>query len=171
MLQQRGSKVALVPPPPIKFLDIGTKMGLYEVEGLIPDLKDRSNVLHPRVSSGIPVPGTFYEVMHEKLGKVRTGDKLWRDQNSWVKHSSNHDFHITDALGYIWGLLIIVRTCPRKLFEQGPRKNMWILSLTRCMPHPVISTNWHEIAAASLSTWEERDRQEPLLSALLDWWL
>ena len=38
----------VAPAPPIKFLDIETKMGLYEVEGLIPDLRDRSNVLHPR---------------------------------------------------------------------------------------------------------------------------
>ena len=45
-------KLAIVAPPPIKFLDIGTMMGLYEIEGLIADMKDLSSVLHPRTSSG-----------------------------------------------------------------------------------------------------------------------
>ena len=35
------------PSPPFKFLDIGTKIKLYEVEGLTP-CPDRSSVHHPR---------------------------------------------------------------------------------------------------------------------------
>ena len=106
----------IAPPPPIQFLDIGKKIGLYEVEGPIPDWKDRSNV------PIVPVPGAFYGVMREKLGKAWTGDRSWCDPNAWVKRSPSHDFHVIDPLGYTWGLPIIVPTCPRKLFEQGPRK-------------------------------------------------
>ena len=52
-----AGKIADVPPPPIKFLDIGTKMGSYVVEGLIPDMRDRTDVLHPRATAlGMPKP-------------------------------------------------------------------------------------------------------------------
>ena len=111
----KGANRMDAPAPPIKFLDIGTRMGLHEVEGLIPDMKDRSNVLHPRASPGIPKPGpgTFYEVMHEKLGKRWVGDQLWCDPNAWAKHSPSCDFHVADPLGNIWNLPIIIPTCPR----------------------------------------------------------
>ena len=33
-------KLPIVAPPPIKFFDIGTRMGPHEIEGLIPDMKD-----------------------------------------------------------------------------------------------------------------------------------
>ena len=133
-----AGKVAIAPPPLIKFLDIGTRMGLYEEEGLIPDLMDRANVLRPRACPGIPVPCTLYEVVHEKLGRIWAGGQLWCDSNAWVKYSSNYDFRVVDPLGYIWGLPIIVPTCPRKLFEQGPRKSMLTLSPTHCMPRQAI---------------------------------
>ena len=44
------------------------------------------------------------------------------DPNAWGKRSSSCDFRVTDSLEYIWGLSIIIPTCPRKLLEQGPRK-------------------------------------------------
>ena len=38
------------------------------------------------------------------------------------QHSVNHDFRIADPSGYIWGLPVLVPTCPKKLFAQGPRQ-------------------------------------------------
>ena len=101
--QSKGAqKVLVVAPPPIKFLEIGTRMGLFEIEGLIPDMKNLSSVLHPRSSSGIPD-----EVMRKKLGKPWAGDLLWCDPSARVSYSPNYDFHVHG---------------PRKMFEQGPRK-------------------------------------------------
>ena len=130
-----------------------------------------SNVLRPRAFFGIPVAGAFYEVMHEKLGKVRTGDQLQCDPKAWAKHSSSHDFHVTDSLGYIWDYRLSFPLVLGSCLSKVPGKSMWILSLTHCMPHPAIAwntlamvrlelqefipTTWHEIAAASLTTWEE----------------
>ena len=31
-------------------------------------------------------------------------------------------FRVIDPSGYIWGLPVIVPTCPKKLFSQGPRQ-------------------------------------------------
>ena len=157
-------------------------MGLYEIEGLIPDMKNVSSVLHPRSSSGIPVPCTFNEVMHKKLGEPWVGDQLWRDPTAWVNHSPIYDFHVHEPLGFIWGLPIVVPTCPRKMFEQGPRKKYvdivtdalhasssdlitWnTLAMIRTQLHDHIPQQWLEIAAASLPTCEERECQEPFLS-------
>ena len=161
-------KLAIVAPPPIKFLDMGTRMGLYEVEGLIPDIKNTSNVLHPRTWSGSPVPGTFYEVMRENLGKPWVGDTLWCDEKAWVNHSKNYGFHARDPLGYLWVLPTIVPTSPRKLFGLGLRKKYvdivadtlhasssdlitWnTLAMIRTELKGHISKTWLEIATAPL---------------------
>ena len=42
----KGSRVARAPPPPIKFLDIGTKMGCYEIGDHIPDMTGRISSIH-----------------------------------------------------------------------------------------------------------------------------
>ena len=55
-------------------------------------MKDRSSVLHPRTCSGIPIPGTFYEVINKMFGKPWVGDTLWCDEKAWVNHSTNYDF-------------------------------------------------------------------------------
>ena len=152
-------------------------MGSYEIKELIPDMKDRSDVLHPRSTApGIPRPGTFYEMLHKRLGKPRSDDSAWCDASAWVKHSTIFDFHTPDSLGYIWGLPILVPTCPRKLFEQGPGKKCvdivtdtlhasssdlitWnTLAMTRLKLQDFIPEMWQEIAGASLDEWEERER-------------
>ena len=48
------------PSPPVKFLDIGTKMGLYEIEGLTL-CRDRLSVHHSRSTERVRAPNTFYE--------------------------------------------------------------------------------------------------------------
>ena len=69
-----GKTIGVAPSPPIKFLDIGTKMGLYEIRELTPNANDMSDLLHPRSSGhGIPRPETFYmECCMLDLGKVST---------------------------------------------------------------------------------------------------
>ena len=84
-------------------------MGSYELKELSPDMKDKSDVLHPRSTTGIAKPGTFYEVK-KKLGKVHPDDSLWCDAEAWVRHSTTFDFHTPDAFGYVWGLPILVPT-------------------------------------------------------------
>ena len=50
----------MVPPSPIKFLDIGTKMGCYKIGDHIPGRDDRDDIFHPRfVGEGIPQPTPF----------------------------------------------------------------------------------------------------------------
>ena len=112
--------VKIAPSPPFKFLDIGTKMGLHEVEGLTP-CSDQFNVHNPRSSQRILAPNAFYEAVHWGLLKQQTGDSPWCDEKAWTEHSTLSDFRVSEPLGFLWGLPILIPTCPRKLFEQGPR--------------------------------------------------
>ena len=34
----------------------------------------------------------------------------------------DYDFRVIDPPGYIWGLPVLVPTCPKKLFSEGPRR-------------------------------------------------
>ena len=43
-------------------------------------------------------------------------------KKAWFAHSPKHDFRVKDPQGYIWGLPLLVLTCPKKLFALGPRK-------------------------------------------------
>ena len=55
----RGQKIAVAQTPPIKFLDIGTKMGCYKIGEHIPGRDDTTNIFHPRlVGGGIPAPNS-----------------------------------------------------------------------------------------------------------------
>ena len=47
---------------------------------------------------------------------------MWCTAEAWFAHSPDHDFRVKDPPGYIWGLPVIVPTCPKKLFALGPRK-------------------------------------------------
>ena len=56
---------------------------------------------------------------------------------AWFDHSPQHDFRVRNAYGYIWGLPVLVPTCPKKLFATGPRKKYvdMPMSLTHYMLH------------------------------------
>ena len=74
-----GPKVAVVPPPPIKFLDIGTKMGCYKIGDLIPGRDDTDNIFHPRfVGEGIPAANTFHAVIYDKLAAKQRGHPMMK---------------------------------------------------------------------------------------------
>ena len=65
----KGSRVARAPPPPIKCLDIGIKMGCYEVGDHIPGVDNKTNIFHPRfVGDVIPGSNAFHSVIYERLG-------------------------------------------------------------------------------------------------------
>ena len=46
----------------------------------------------------------------------------WCLEEAWFQHSVNYDFRVIDPPGYMWGLPVIIPTCPKKLFAQGPRQ-------------------------------------------------
>ena len=82
----------------------------------------------------------------------------------------------------MWELPIIVPTCPKKLFEQGPRKKYtdiatdalhassadlttWnTLAMMRLKLQRFVPDMWQEITAASLDAWDKREQQEPFLT-------
>ena len=113
-----GPKVAVAPPPPIKFLDIGTKMGCYKIGEHIPGRDDTASIFHPRfVGEGIPAANAY-----DRLAKRTPNGEVWCAEEAWFAHSPQHDFRVKDPQGYIWGLPLLVPTCPKKLFALGPRK-------------------------------------------------
>ena len=69
-----GPKVAVAPPTPFKFLDIGTKMGCYKIGDHIPARKDTTNIFHPRfVGDGIPPANTF---MPQCMREQQSGSRM-----------------------------------------------------------------------------------------------
>ena len=98
-------------------------MGLYEIREHIPKADDRLDILHPRFEGqGIPRPETFHAVIYERLEKSRADMMAWRVTSVWFDHSTTLDFRVKNAFGYICGLPLLVPTCPKKLFEKGPRR-------------------------------------------------
>ena len=68
-MYRQGPKVESVPAVPYKFLDIGTQMGEYRIEGLIPKRDDKNNILHPRhTRPGIPPVNTFHSIVQNRVG-------------------------------------------------------------------------------------------------------
>ena len=118
-----GPKVAVAPPVPYKFLDIGTKMGSYKLGEHVPMRHDTGNIFHPRyIRNGIPPVNTFHAVVHGRAAKWVNDVDDWCLEEAWFQHSVNHDFRVTDPAGYTWGLPVLIPTCPKKLFAQGPRQ-------------------------------------------------
>ena len=68
-MYRQGPKVELVPAVPYKFFDIGTQMGEYHIEELIPKKGDKDNILHPRhARPGIPPNKTFHSLVQKRVG-------------------------------------------------------------------------------------------------------
>ena len=118
-----GPQVAVVPPPPIKFLDIGTKMAGHRIGDHIPGREDADNIFHLRfVREGIPAANTFHAVIYDKLAKRTPDGEVRCAEEAWFAHSPQRDLRVKDPPGYIWGLPVITPTCSKKLFALGPRK-------------------------------------------------
>ena len=118
-----GPRVAVAPPTPFKFLDIGTTMGCYQIGEHIPGRNDTNNILHPRfIGNGIPPANTFHAVIYERAEKWVQDSEDWCQEEAWFTHSPTFDFRVVNPSSYLWGLPVLVPTCPKKLFAQGPRK-------------------------------------------------
>ena len=119
---RQGPKIDSVPPVPYKFLDIGTQMGEYQIEEPTLRKDDKTSILHPRyVRSGIPPVDTFHSVVQDRVGSHYDTIQQWCHVKAWFRSSPTYDFWVVDEAKYRWGLPVLVPTCPRKLFAQGPR--------------------------------------------------
>ena len=117
-----GPKIDSVPAVPYKFLDIGTQMGEYQIDELTLTRDDKTSILHPRhTRSGIPPVGTFHSIVHDRVGSHEDTIQKWCQVKAWFESSPTFDFWVVDEAKYRWGLPVIVPTCPRKMFAQGPR--------------------------------------------------
>ena len=119
--------------------------------------------------------------MHERAAKWVPDGEVWCVEEAWFAHSPDFDFRVVDPPGYIWGLPVIVPTCPKKLFAQGPRKKYvdivtdtlhasssdlitWnTLVMMKLQWVDSIPRQWIEITTQSLEAWKARDEQSPFL--------
>ena len=171
-----GPRIAVAPPMPLKFLDIGTKMGCYDIRDHNPGRDDTSNVLHPLfVGEGIPPVNTFHAIVHDRAATKNPDGEAWCLEEAWFAHSPNHDFRVKEPPGNIWGLPVIVPTCPKKLFALGPRKKYVDIvtdtlhasssDLITCNTLVMMKLNWInsiprqwiETTTQSLESWKARD--------------
>ena len=98
-------------------------MGCYKLGEHIPARKDTDNIHHPRfIRDGIPSTNAFHAVIHDRAARWVQDVEEWCLEEAWFDHSPTYDFRVVDPHGYIWELPVLVPTCPKKLFAQGPRK-------------------------------------------------
>ena len=176
-MYRQGPKVEAVPAVPYKFLDIGTQMGEYHIEELIPKKDDKNNILHPRhTRPGIPPVNTFHSALQNRVGSQYGTVQQWCSENAWFNSSPTCDFWVADASKYRWGLPVLVPTCPKKMFMQGPRLkyvdivtdtlhasssdlitwNTLVMMKLRWLDD--IPRQWIDITTNSLETWAARDQ-------------
>ena len=97
----------------------------------------------------------------------------------WFDSSPAYDFRVTEAPKYRWGLPVLVPTCPKKMFIQGPRlKYIDIVTDTlHASSSDLITWNtlvlmklrwigeipraWIDITTNSLEAWSARDQFSP----------
>ena len=165
-----------MPAVPYKFLDIGTQMGEYQIEELTLLKDDKTSILHPRYArSGIPPVDTFHSVVQDRVGSHYDTIQQWCRVKAWLG-LLRHDFWVADEAKYRWGLPVLVPTCPRKMFAQGPRLKYvdivtdtlhasssdlitWnTLVLLKLKWFNEIPRQWLAIATHSLEAWKARDQ-------------
>ena len=142
---------------------------------------DTDNIYHPRyIRNAIPPVNTFHAVVYGRAAKwVQDADE-WCLEEALFDHSITYDFRVIDPSGYIWGLPVIVPTCP-KLFSQGPRQKYvdivtdtihasssdlitWnTLVMIKLKWISIIPRQWLEITTQSLEAWKQRDEKSPSL--------
>ena len=136
---------------------------------------DTDNIYHPRfIRDAIPPVNTFHAVVHDRASRWIQDADEWCLEEAWFDHSPTFDLRVIDPPGYIWGLPVLVPTCPKKLFSQGPRQKyvdivtdtlhasasdlitwntlvMIKMKWIDCLPR-----TWLEIATQSLEAWKRR---------------
>ena len=163
-----------------KFLDVGTQMGCYQIGEHIAGRNDTDNIFHPRfVGNGTPPTNTFHAVIYERAEKWVQNSEAWCQEEAWFTHSPTFDFRVNGSSSYLWGLPVLVPTCPRKLFAVGPRKKYvdivtdtlhasssdlitWnTLVMLKLQWIDKIPRQWIEITTQSLEAWKTRDETQP----------
>ena len=127
-----------------------------------------------------PIP-FIHAAINDKLAKRTSDGEVWCTEEAWFAHSPQHDFRVKDPPRYIWGLPVIVPTCPKKLFALGPRKQYvdivtdtlhasssdlitWnTLVMMKLNWIDSIPREWIEITTQSLEEWKVRDGKPPFL--------
>ena len=130
---------------------------------------------------GIPPANTFHADLHARAVRRNPDEEAWCIEEAWFAHSPDHDSRVKDPLGYIWGLPVLVPTCPKKLFALGPRKKYvgivtdtlhasssdlitWnTLVMMKLNWIDSIPRQWVEITTQSLENWRARDEKSPFL--------
>ena len=120
-------------------------------------------------------------MIHDRASRWIQDADEWCLEEAWFDHSPTFDFRVIDPPGYIWGLPVLVPTCPKKLFAQGPRQKYvdivtdtlhasssdlitWnTLVMIKMMWVECIPRQWIEITTQSLEAWELRDEKSPFL--------
>ena len=152
-------------------------MGEYQIEELTLTRDDKTSILHPRYAhSGIPPVDTFHSIVQDRVGSHSDTIKQWCPVTAWFESSPTFDFWVVDETKYRWGLPVLVPTCPRKMFTQGPRRKYvdivtdtlhasssdlitWnTLVLLKLRWFNEIPREWLAIATRSLQAWEARDQ-------------
>ena len=133
------------------------------------------------VHQRFPPVNTFHAVVHDRASRWIQDADEWCLEEAWFDHSPTFDFRVIDPPGYIWGLPVLVPTCPKKLFSQGPRQEyvdivtdtlhasssdlitwntlvMIKMKWIDCLPR-----TWLEIAMQALEAWKQRDEKPPFL--------
>ena len=95
---------------------------LGEVTRPISCIGDKTNISHHRYTgSGIPPVNAFHSVVRNRVGSQHVNIEQWCVESAWFDSSPACDFRVTEAPKYRWGLPVLVPTCPKKMFIQGPR--------------------------------------------------
>ena len=154
-------------------------MGQCQLEELLPR-GDKNILLHPRHTGlGIPPLNTFHSVVQKRVGSQHANIDQWCVESAWFDSSPAQDFRVTEAPEYRWGLPVLVPTCPKKMFSQGPRLKyidivtdtvhasssdliMWnTLVLMKLRWIGEIPRAWIDITTNSLEEWCARDQLSP----------
>ena len=90
-------------------------MGCYKLGEHVPEKHDTDNIYHPRfIRDAIPPVNTFHAVVHGRAARWVHDVDEWCLEEAWF---DPFDFRVIDPPGYIWGLPVLVPTCPKKLFS------------------------------------------------------
>ena len=112
--------------------------------------------------------------MQNRFGSRYGAIQQWCSKEAWFNSSPECDFWVADASQYRWGLPVLVPTCPKKMFMQGPRLKYidivtdtlhasssdlltWnTLVMMKLKWVNIIPRKWLDITTHSLKAWEER---------------
>ena len=117
-----------------------------------------------------------YSLVQNRVGSQYGAIQQWCNENAWFESSPTCDFWVADSSQYRWGLPVLVPTCPKKMFMQGPRLKYidivtdtlhasssdlitWnTLVMLKLRWFSEIPRQWLDITTNSLEAWKARDQ-------------